>query len=117
MSIVNCKVSFLRPLGYNNLQEWINDPNNIYVGRAGIVFIEKVRFPKTSSIFANPYKVGSDGTREEVIQKYETYIRGRLQSEPALVEQLRSMKGKTLGCWCKPEACHGDVLLRLMNEY
>lgn len=44
MSIINCKVEFIRPQ-YNNLQEWMNDENNIYIGRKGIVFINGVRFP------------------------------------------------------------------------
>jgi hypothetical protein len=44
MSVVNCKVQYIRPK-YNNLKEWMNDPNNIYIGRGGVVFIDKKRFP------------------------------------------------------------------------
>jgi len=46
MSVVNCKVKYIRPK-YNNLKEWFDDyENNYYIGRAGIVFINKERFPK-----------------------------------------------------------------------
>ena len=69
MSVVNCKVQYIRPK-YNNLKEWMNDPNNIYIGR-GVVFIDKKRFPAQASKFANPYKVGKHRTREEVINKYK----------------------------------------------
>ena len=68
MSVINCKVKFIRPQ-YDNLREWMEDENNIYIGRAGVVFIDKVRFPKQASPFANPFKVGKHGTRDEVIQK------------------------------------------------
>ena len=122
MSVVNCKVKYIRP-EYKNLKEWIEDDNNVYIGRSGIVFIlneetnKKERFPKKSSKFANPYKVGKDGTREEVIQKYEFYIKKKLNVDLVLRQELIEMKGKNLGCWCHPEPCHGDVLLELIKLY
>lgn len=116
MSVVNCKVKFIRPK-YQNLKEWMEDKNNIYIGRAGIVFIENERFPKISSNFCNPYKVGKDGTRIEVIEKYKKYIIDKLNNDDVLKNMLIEMKGKNLGCWCHPEQCHGDVLLELINYY
>lgn len=44
MSVVNCKVKHIRPK-YNNLEEWIKDENNVYIGRKGVVFIDEKRFP------------------------------------------------------------------------
>ena len=116
MSVVNCKVSYIRPK-YTNLQEWCKDDNNVYIGRMGIVFINGERYPRKASKFANPYKIGKDyATREEVLLKYKTYIIDKLEKDPMLRKELRSLKGKTLGCWCKPEACHGDILLELIKE-
>lgn len=116
MSIVNCKVKYIRPK-YNNLQEWITDPKNVYIGRSGVVFIDNERFPKVSSNFANPFKIGKDGTRDEVIEKYKKYIDNRLKNDAKLQQELIGMKNKNLGCWCSPESCHGNVLLQLMEEY
>jgi hypothetical protein len=116
MSIVNCKVQYIRP-AYNNLKDWMNDENNVYIGRKGVVFIEKIRFPQYSSNFANPYKIGKDGTREEVLFKYENYIANKLENNESLVAELLSLKGKKLGCWCYPEMCHGHVLLKLIDKY
>ena len=121
MSIVNVKVANLRKQNpcRENLREWMNDENNVYIGRAGIVFIDNQRFPKESSIWANPYKVGEKKgqyTREESLQLYETYIREKIKSSDTMKEELNKLKGKTLGCWCHPEPCHGDILLKIVNE-
>lgn len=116
MSVVNCKVKHIRP-NYNNLEEWMNDENNIYVGRKGIVFINKKRFPEKSSNFANPYKIGKDGTREEILIKYKNYIIDKLKNNEELKNELLSLKNKKLGCWCYPEMCHGNILLELINAH
>lgn len=114
-NVVNVKVAHIRPK-YQNLKEWMDDKNNCYIGRAGIVFVDKVRWPKESSKFANPFKVDKDGTRDEVIAKYEQYLLELLKKDTTLIDELKSMKGKNLGCWCKPEACHGDVLARIIDS-
>ena len=117
MSVVNCKVKYIRQNGYDNLEEWMKDNNNIYIGRKGIVFINKQRFPSESSPFCNIYKIGIDGDRDEVIQKYKNYIVSKIKNEPSFKDQLLRLKNKNLGCWCSPDKCHGDVLLELIHEY
>lgn len=116
MSVVNVKVAHIRPK-YQNLKEWTQDPNNVYIGRRGIVFVQKERYPKRNSIWANPYRVGRDGGRVEVLNKYQKYLRSKLEASSSLREQLLSLKGKNLGCWCHPQPCHGDILLKLIEEY
>jgi hypothetical protein len=63
------------------------------------------------SKWGNPFVIGRDGTRSEVIDKYRDYIK----SKPELMASLPELNGKTLGCWCKPQACHGDVLAELVG--
>lgn len=77
---------------------------DIYIGRN---FAE---FP--ASDWSNPYHEGPDGTREEVIEKFEQM----LMRSPRLLARIKELKDKTLGCWCKPKACHGDVLARLADQ-
>lgn len=113
-SVANVKVAHIRP-AYRNLKEWTSDEKNVYIGRRGVVFVDAVRFPKSDSIWANPFKVGKEYTREESIRRYEEYIREKLEREN-LWHLLENLRGKCLGCWCKPEACHGDVLLKLLEE-
>jgi len=115
MSIINCKVKYIRP-EYNNLKEWMNDNENIYIGRAGVVFIDNQRFPLKSSNFANPYKIGKDGNREKIIIKYKKYIINKLKDDDNLQKELLELRGKKLGCWCYPEICHGNILLELIKN-
>jgi hypothetical protein len=115
MSIVNCKVKYLRPK-YENVKKWCEDENNVYIGRGGVVFIEKERYPKKSSIFANPFKIGKDGNREEVIEKYKIYMKENIEKNKDLQNELLLLKGKNLGCWCHPQLCHGNILLDMIDE-
>jgi hypothetical protein len=64
------------------------------------------------SIWGNPFVIGKDGSRDDVIAKYETWLLGNGQ----LVDQLAALAGKDLVCWCAPARCHGDVLVRLANK-
>jgi len=83
----------------------MKDPYDVYIGR----WNPKVQI---NSIWKNPFVTGKDGTREEVIQKFCDYLATR----PDLLEQLSSLKGKVLGCWCgRDKDCHGDILAQLAN--
>lgn len=63
------------------------------------------------SKWGNPFTIGKDGTREEVIAKYEQYL-----IDSGLINDIDELQDKTLGCWCSPKACHGDVLIKhLLN--
>lgn len=62
------------------------------------------------SIWGNPFEIGKDGSRREVIAAYTDW----LARQPGLIARARrELKDKSLACWCAPAACHGDVLLRL----
>jgi len=64
------------------------------------------------SKWGNPFSIGKDGNRSEVILKYRKYILGNQK----LLNDLHELEGKVLGCWCKPKACHGDVIAELVNN-
>ena len=61
--------------------------------------------------WGNPFRIGIDGSREDVIAMYREW----LLAQPQLLAQLPLLKGKVLLCWCKPLACHGDVLVELVE--
>lgn len=61
--------------------------------------------------WGNPFIIGRDGNRDEVVAKYRSFILG----SPQLIAALHELAGKHLVCWCAPCACHGDLLLELAN--
>jgi hypothetical protein len=77
---------------------------DVYIGRACKGW--------KASKWANPFHIGKDGTREQVIEKYRYYV----LATPHLVAALPELKDKVLGCWCNPLPCHGDVLVELVNN-
>lgn len=85
------------PRVYNKRHK--NAPDDaVYVGRG--------------SKWGNPYHIGQDGDREDVIEKFELH----LLNNKELMEQLPELRGKDLVCWCAPKACHADVLMEYANN-
>ena len=68
------------------------------------------------SIFGNPFVIGKDGTREEVIEKYKNYFYDRLEKDIHFKNEVKKLKNKVLGCFCKPLACHGDVIVEYLSK-
>lgn len=80
-------------------------PFDVYIGRG--------------SRWGNPFshKEGTQAlfvvkTRAQAIERYEEWI----LKQPELLAALSELKGKVLGCYCKPLACHGDVLARFADH-
>lgn len=75
------------------------------------------------SPLGNPFIIGTHGDRDEVCDKYESYIREQLrQKNPVIVAEIKRLvrlasKGDlTLGCFCTPKRCHGDTIKKLINS-
>jgi len=75
------------------------EPFDVYIGRG------------RGSVWGNPFEIGKDGTRTEVIAKYKEYLLGNSE----LMSLLPMLKGRVLGCWCSPYPCHGDVIAALAD--
>jgi hypothetical protein len=80
-----------------NKRKVSNTANCVYVGRP--------------SKWGNPFRSGIDGSKDEVIAKYEEWI----QENTFLLLSLGELKGKTLLCWCDPRPCHANVLANLVD--
>lgn len=63
--------------------------------------------------WGNPFIIGLDGDRTEVILKYREWV----LKQPRLMESLHELKGRALGCWCSPADCHGRILAELAEAY
>lgn len=67
------------------------------------------------SIFGNPFEIGRDGTREEVIEKYKKWFNFLLKDKRFL-DELKKLKGKRLGCFCWPQKCHASIIAEYVNS-
>jgi len=80
-----------------------DEPYDIYIGRG--------------TIWGNPYQIGQDGDRDEVIRKFEyDFKRGFLKASENFEKNISTLKGKVIACHCKPAACHGDVIAQYINS-
>lgn len=92
-----------------------NEPYDVYIGRAG---------HGQAGTFGNPYKAGGicrrckrlHVTGTETLACFEDYFTDRVLKDADFREQVRTLKGKRLGCFCKPGPCHGDVIARLLDN-
>lgn len=82
------------PRVLNRRTTYDRNPRCVYVGRP--------------TKWGNPFEIGRDGTRDEVVDKYRAWL-------PTSGLDPRELKGKDLVCWCAPQRCHADVLLELAN--
>jgi hypothetical protein len=77
------------------------EPYDVYIGRPGR--------------WGNPFQITGNQTREDAIAAYRRWV----ASDPHAAwvrEHVHELRGKTLGCWCSPKPCHGDVLLELAAQ-
>lgn len=75
---------------------------DVYIGRKGP--------------WGNPYAIGPDGDRDDVIAKYESFFRKEILGNEEKLKSLLTLRGKRLGCHCKPARCHGDVIAEYLNN-
>lgn len=105
MSVVNIRKKELNKRNINNFEEWESREKNVYIGR-NVRYVKGIKKSKWS----NPYNIKIHGV-EKCLKLYEEYIRNS-----KLYNEIKELEGKELGCWCKPEKCHGDILVKLLNE-
>lgn len=86
------------------VNKYHNVPYDVYIGRGSKWGNPFSHLPNTKA----QYQVK---TRKEAIEKYREWI----MTQPHLLSSLHELKGKTLGCFCKPKPCHGDILVELIE--
>ena len=99
--------------GYKDLEHWLTNPNNVYIGRDMTHYVPGA----VGSKWQNPFQVNKYG-RDKCIDMYKEYIQTdtKKYDGKTLLESLDELRGKTLGCWCSPDPCHGDVIIQLLKS-
>jgi hypothetical protein len=90
----------------NNFEEWTSNNMNLYIGRNMSFYVKGTNASK----WMNPFTVKKYGL-DKSLKLYEDHIR---KSE--LYNMIEEIEGKTLGCWCESNKCHGNILIKLLNE-
>ena len=95
---------------------------NVKTGAAFDVYIGRDHGQHKNEGWGNPFPLPSNYNdfdeddqkyaRRRSLEQYKDHIR----KQPQLMARLPELRGKRLGCWCHPEACHGDVLIELVDE-
>lgn len=80
---------------------------DVYIGRECVLGGWNLPHSK----WANPFSISRCGTAKAAVQRYRDYI----ATKPELLAEVGELRGKVLGCWCKPGPCHGDVLRELAD--
>lgn len=80
---------------------------DVYIGRAGRGY---------DGYFGNPFSITNTCSRSDCISKFEKYFYERIKKDPIFAKRIQSLKGKVLGCFCKPLSCHGDIIAEYLNE-
>lgn len=106
-TVVCVRKKELNKRGIADFEEWEKSDNTVYIGRNMSFYVKGA----TQSKWANPYSVKKYG-REECLKMYREYI----LNKPELLNDLESLRGKELGCWCTPDPCHGNILVELINK-
>ena len=82
---------------------------DVYIGRAG---------QGLDGYFSNPFGGMTGKThaaRTAAIDLFTEYFLARVEKDAEFRRRVLALRGKTLGCFCKPKACHGDVIARWID--
>ena len=77
------------------------DRYDVYIGRG--------------SMFGNPFPMRCEEERDKVIEQYKVYFYKRIASDEEFKKGVLALKGKILGCYCKPKKCHGDIIVEYLG--
>jgi hypothetical protein len=83
------------------------EPFDVYIGRAD---------RGQDGYFGNPFRVGHGISRKDAVNGFQKYFAERIEKDTGFKRRILALKGKRLGCFCKPKACHGDVIVDLLNK-
>lgn len=84
---------------------------DVYIGRGSIY-----GNPYTHLTLQNTKAQYQTKSRDESIQKYKEYFYNKLETDIEFLDNVLLLKDKTLGCYCKPLPCHGDIICEFLNN-
>ena len=80
---------------------------DVYIGRAG---------RGKNGYFGNPFTLKKGQPKGSTLEQYKEYFYNRIKTDPKFKKKIHQLKDKTLGCFCKPHPCHGDIIVEYLNS-
>ena len=79
---------------------------DVYIGRAGC---------GKDGYFGNPFRLEATMAKGSTLGRYRKYFYHRLSTDKEFRKRIGNLQGKTLGCFCKPDPCHGDIIKEYLD--
>lgn len=83
------------------------DPYDIYIGRPG---------KGKDGYFGNPIRLRVGQPSGYTLERYKVYFENRIKNDEEFKQKILELKGKVLGCFCKPNKCHGDIIKEYLDK-
>lgn len=80
---------------------------DVYIGRTG---------KGEDGYFGNPIRLNPGESRGTTLERYKEYFYNRLKNDPEFKKRIEGLKGLTLGCFCKSNPCHGDIIIEYLES-
>ena len=80
---------------------------DVYIGRAGY---------GKDGYFGNPFRLEATMAKGSTLGRYRKYFYHRLSTDKEFRKRIGNLQGKTLGCFCKPDPCHGDIIKEYLDR-
>lgn len=112
-------------VGKSRIVNLSTDTYEVYAGRGRQVnsnLLTPGLKPGQEGWLGNPHPIGfcticnKKHSREECIQAFRDDFHQKLESDTVFRESVSTLRGKVLGCYCKPKACHGDIIVAWLDQ-
>ena len=81
---------------------------DVYIGRPG---------KGQDGYFGNPFRLDAEKDRDKILEQYRSYFLHRVENDPEFRRRILELRGKKLGCFCKPKKCHGDIIVEWLETH
>lgn len=67
--------------------------------------------------WGNPIRLKDDSkeARDKCVDEHDIWIWNQIRAGKITLDELLSLEGKTLACWCVPKRCHGHNIVRAVQ--
>jgi hypothetical protein len=84
----------------------VREGYDVYIGRPG---------KGKDGPFGNPFRLTREADRDVVLEQYRAWFLKRVCEDQLFRAAVLALRGRVLGCFCKPKTCHGDIIVEWID--